>query len=144
MLLHRNQAWSARSRFKPAARFVSRARADVELEIQRGSTQSSPLIFFFTASHCGPCQFVKKTLAKFEVSCPQARVLSIDIDENNQLASECQITQVPTLMFIGTSLDASQPCLITQGGSISVALINDIVKSKLQFAGKNISSHRRL
>jgi thiol-disulfide isomerase/thioredoxin len=118
--------------------------ADTALEIDKGSEKDSPLIFFFTALHCGPCKLVNKTLAKYEMSCPNARILIIDIDKEKELARDCKITQVPTLMFIGTHSDSSQPCLITQGGQVSVALIQDIVKTKLQFAGKIISSHRRL
>ena len=56
------------------------------------------LLFYFTASWCGPCQKIKPMLEKIsEGSDPsKLELYMIDIDENDNIASEFKIRSVPS------------------------------------------------
>ena len=56
------------------------------------------LLFYFTAKWCGPCQKVKPLLQKISDGADSSKleVYMIDIDENEELASEFKIRSVPT------------------------------------------------
>ena len=51
----------------------------------------------FTASWCGPCKMLAKTLEGVETNIP---IEVIDIDENVDLANEFSIRSVPTLVMM--------------------------------------------
>ena len=56
------------------------------------------ILFYFTAKWCGPCQRVKPLLQKISDGSDSEKleVYMIDIDENEDLASEFKIRSVPT------------------------------------------------
>lgn len=56
------------------------------------------LLFYFTAKWCGPCQRVKPLLQKISDGSDSSKleVYMIDIDENEDLATEFKIKSVPT------------------------------------------------
>ena len=54
-------------------------------------------IIRFTASWCGPCKSLAKTLESIETRIP---IEVIDIDENGDLAVEYGIRGVPTLVML--------------------------------------------
>jgi thioredoxin 1 len=56
------------------------------------------LLFYFTATWCGPCQKIKPLLEKISEGADPEKleVYMIDIDENDNLASEFKIRSVPT------------------------------------------------
>lgn len=56
------------------------------------------ILFYFTAKWCGPCQRIKPLLQKISdgVDSVKLEVYMIDIDENEDLASEFKIRSVPT------------------------------------------------
>lgn len=56
------------------------------------------LLFYFTAKWCGPCQRVKPLLQKISEGSDSSKleVYMIDIDENEDLATEFKIRSVPT------------------------------------------------
>ena len=51
----------------------------------------------FTASWCGPCKMLEKTLAEIETNVP---IEVIDIDEKPDVATEFGIRGVPTLVLM--------------------------------------------
>ncbi len=51
----------------------------------------------FTASWCGPCKMLAKTLEQIETDVPME---VIDIDEQPELATEFGIRGVPTLVMV--------------------------------------------
>lgn len=73
---------------------------------QRESQQNSkPLMLYFTADWCGPCQQMKRTVwADKEVDqALQAFVpMRIDIDLNPELAMEYQIESIPQMLVLNT------------------------------------------
>ena len=56
------------------------------------------LLFYFTAKWCGPCQRIKPLLQKISDGSDSSKleVYMIDIDENEDLATEFKIKSVPT------------------------------------------------
>jgi thioredoxin 1 len=54
-------------------------------------------ILRFTASWCGPCKMLSKTLEQIKTDVP---IEVIDIDENSELATEYNIRSVPTLVIV--------------------------------------------
>jgi thioredoxin 1 len=56
------------------------------------------MLFYFTASWCGPCQKIKPMIEKIaEGADPdKLEIYLIDIDENDEMASEFNIRSVPT------------------------------------------------
>lgn len=59
------------------------------------------LLFYFTAKWCGPCQKIKPALEKLsqEVDSDKLKILMIDINENEDIANEFQIKNVPTFFL---------------------------------------------
>ena len=51
----------------------------------------------FTASWCGPCKMLAKTLERIETDIP---IEVIDIDEDTEIANEFNIRSVPTLVMM--------------------------------------------
>ena len=60
------------------------------------------LLFYFTASWCGPCQKIKPIIEEISkrVDDKILKVCKIDIDNNSDLVDEYNITSVPTLILI--------------------------------------------
>jgi len=56
------------------------------------------LLFYFTATWCGPCQKIKPLLEKISEGADPSKleIYMIDIDENDNIASEFKIRSVPS------------------------------------------------
>jgi len=56
------------------------------------------ILFYFTASWCGPCQKIKPLIQKMSEGLDNNKVeiYMIDIDENDELALELKVKSVPT------------------------------------------------
>ena len=60
--------------------------------------QDEYLLFYFTATWCGPCQKIKPMILKLKegLHTDKIKFYMIDIDENDEIAKEFQIRSVPT------------------------------------------------
>ena len=56
-------------------------------------------ILKFTASWCGPCQVVQQLIDESELE-QHIKVVKIDVDEQEELASNYEITSIPVLVFM--------------------------------------------
>ena len=56
------------------------------------------ILFYFTATWCGPCQKIKPLLEKISegADSDKLEVYMVDIDDNDNLATEFKIRSVPT------------------------------------------------
>jgi len=56
------------------------------------------ILFYFTATWCGPCQKIKPMIHKLAegVDKTKVEVYMVDIDENDELALELKVKSVPT------------------------------------------------
>lgn len=59
-----------------------------------------PVLVDFSAEWCGPCKMMAPILKQVKDQLgTQVRILKIDVDQNQKLASQYQIRNVPTLMI---------------------------------------------
>lgn len=54
----------------------------------------------FYADWCGPCQMLKPILEEFEKSHPEIKVKRVNIDEEEDLASQYGISSIPCLVVL--------------------------------------------
>ncbi len=52
----------------------------------------------FWAQWCGPCKMMASVLDEIETEHPEITVAKVDVDENPDIASQYQITSIPTLI----------------------------------------------
>ncbi|KAJ0259770.1 Thioredoxin O1 [Hirschfeldia incana] len=62
---------------------------------------SSPSVFYFTATWCGPCRFIAPVIEELSKQYPDVTTYKIDIDEGalSNTLRKLSITAVPTLQF---------------------------------------------
>lgn len=61
---------------------------------------STPVLIDCFATWCGPCQMVPPILKEVKDKMGEKiRIIKIDIDRNQQLAAQWQISSVPTLLL---------------------------------------------
>lgn len=62
------------------------------------------ILFYFTASWCGPCQRVyphfTKLMESYDPNVIIARKIDIDDDDNSELCSKLKVTSVPTFVLL--------------------------------------------
>ncbi len=60
----------------------------------------TPVLVDFYADWCGPCHAIAPILkdVKRELG-DQVKIVKIDVDKNNQLASKLQVRSIPTIML---------------------------------------------
>ena len=70
----------------------------IDNDITECKDKECHLLFYFTAKWCGPCQRIKPLLQKISDGSDSSKleVYMIDIDENEDLATEFKIKSVPT------------------------------------------------
>ncbi|XP_011035472.1 PREDICTED: thioredoxin O2, mitochondrial isoform X1 [Populus euphratica] len=78
-------------------------KSDEELNSGMKNVQekSSPAVFYFTATWCGPCKFISPVIEELSKKYPHATIYKVDIDTEglqNALAN-LNIAAVPTLEF---------------------------------------------
>ena len=57
-----------------------------------------PVLVYFFATWCGPCKMMQPILEQVSQQLgDQVRIVKIDVDRNQQLASQLQVSSVPTL-----------------------------------------------
>lgn len=61
----------------------------------------------FWAAWCGPCKMISQVLEELSNEVNSVRFVKIDVDENENLANEYQISSIPTLILFknGTIVD---------------------------------------
>ena len=90
---------------------------------------SKMVLFYFTASWCGPCQRISPKVEELSNKISD-RVntykISIDDDENSEICEKCQIKSVPTFILFKNRSSLG----IINGGKLD-ELIN-LIKNNLQ------------
>ena len=64
------------------------------------------IICYFTASWCGPCRMISPDITTLGEKTDNLLVLKIDVDDCEEVASQCEIDCMPTFRFhIGNNLE---------------------------------------
>ena len=57
------------------------------------------IICYFTASWCGPCKMISPDIETLGKEATNVLVLKIDVDDCDEVASQCKIDCMPTFKF---------------------------------------------
>jgi len=99
-----------------------------ELEVAI-TERDRPLVIDFFATWCGPCLLLSNELEKVaEELGDGVRIVKVDTDEENEIASQLQIQGLPTMVFVST--DANKPALRTEG-LLPAETIKEIILNEL-------------
>lgn len=58
-----------------------------------------PVLVDFNAGWCGPCKAMKPILEEFADKAPQVKFASVDMDDQDELAEDCDVTSIPCLVL---------------------------------------------
>ena len=70
-------------------------KANFESEVLQSSV---PVLADFNAGWCGPCRAMKPMLDDLAAGNPGYKIVSIDIDEEDELAEEYDVSSIPCLV----------------------------------------------
>jgi thioredoxin 1 len=81
-----------------------------------------PVLVDFFATWCGPCKMMPPILEQVNKQLgEQVRIIKIDVDKNQQLASELNVSSVPTLaIFKQGEIKWRQPGVQQAGALVSL------------------------
>jgi len=87
-----------------------------------------PVLVDFTASWCGPCKMMAPILEQLRASMGDTlRIIKIDVDQNNMLAAELEVSGVPTLILYKNGLP-----IWRQSGVVPIHTLQSTIQSLLQ------------
>jgi thioredoxin 1 len=85
------------------------------------------ILFYFTATWCGPCQKIKPMIEKLSEGLDNSKVevYMVDIDENDELALELKVKSVPTFYLFHNKE------LIDQTSGSDILKVHKLIKDNL-------------
>jgi|TARA_B110000495_G_C22672835_1_gene397559 thioredoxin 1 len=85
------------------------------------------ILFYFTATWCGPCQKIKPMIEKLSEGLDNSKVevYMVDIDENDELALELKVKSVPTFYLF------HKKELIDQTSGNDIFKVHKLIKDNL-------------
>ncbi|KAK3921337.1 Thioredoxin-2 [Frankliniella fusca] len=71
-----------------------------DLETKLNEAGGSLVVIDFFATWCGPCKIIAPKLEEMSVEHPDVVFLKVDVDECEDIATEYNISAMPTFVFI--------------------------------------------
>ena len=59
-----------------------------------------PVLVDFNAGWCGPCKVLKPIIEELSEECTDVKFVSIDIDDEDKLAEDYDVTSIPCLVLV--------------------------------------------
>lgn len=78
-----------------------------------------PVLVDFNAGWCGPCKAMKPILEAFEASTPDVKFVSIDIDDQDELAEDWDVASIPCLVLFKDGAEAKRSVGLVSRDAIS-------------------------
>ena len=94
-----NQACSFSS-VAPETVIVCDTPEEYDAAVATAADQQKLVVSYFTASWCGPCKMIAPTFSQLSAKYAERAVfLKIDVDDNDQVAMDNNISMMPTFLF---------------------------------------------
>ena len=68
--------------------------------VEEVMNSEKPVLVDFWASWCGPCRMVIPVVEKIAEEYPEYKVVKVNVDEEQELASQFGVMSIPTLMVV--------------------------------------------
>ena len=78
-----------------------------------------PVLADFNAGWCGPCKAMKPILEEFEAATPDVKFVSVDIDDQDELAEDWDVASIPCLVLFKDGAEAKRSVGLVSRDAIS-------------------------
>ncbi len=78
-----------------------------------------PVLVDFNAGWCGPCKAMKPILEEFEAATPDVKFVSVDIDDQDELAEDWDVASIPCLVLFKDGAEAKRSVGLVSRDAIS-------------------------
>ena len=109
---------------------------------------NSLIVCYFTATWCGPCRMISPELVKLGTKSENIVVLKIDVDDCEEVASQCGIDCMPTFRLhlnnepepVKKLMGADKNSLYNMIGELMIQINNSSSQESLQTSNSNNNS----
>jgi len=78
------------------------------LAIFKALTSEGPAVVDFYATWCGPCRAVAPKVGELSEKYQKVRFIQVDVDKLREVASQFQVTAMPTFVFLKDGKEVGQ------------------------------------